>query len=261
MPTELILTTTPHEDELALKRSELTVIRSTLAEREQALADLRIALKIFESRYMQAVGVLYATLDDWHARIYEREVVLYDSDDARRRAAEARARANETHEAAHAHAAEVVEFDPSPSLKQLFREVAKRIHPDFARDDAEAAHFTRLMALANAAYNRNDAHTLQRLLDDHSELAGTGDGPAAELLRVTRQIQHAQRDIAALDEEERMLAASELAQLRQDTEAAEHEGRDLFAELAASLHEQIAEAEYKFHFVDKQISNERAADA
>jgi hypothetical protein len=183
-------------------------------------------------------------------------VDLYDSDSARRRAREARQRAQETHEAAFGGDQEPVEFDPSPSLKTLFREVAKRIHPDFASDEAEQKHFTLLMTRANQAYSRGDAETLQRLLDDHLEVnAATADeGDGVTLLRLARQIQHAVRDIAALDCEHQTLLGSEIGQLYTGAEAASHEDRDLLAELAASLRGRIADAQYRLEFVTRQVS-------
>ena len=69
-----------------------------------------------------------------------------------------------------------------------------------------------------------------------------------------RQIQHAERDIAALDREHQTLLASEIGQLYIDAEAASHEDRDLLAELAASLREHIADAQYRLEFVDRQVS-------
>ena len=155
----------------------------TLAEREAQLAELRAQLRAFEARYMHQVGTLYAALDEWEAKIAEREVDLYGSDEAKQRAAEFRQRATDTHNAAYAVENEPEEFDPAPSLKTLFREVAKRIHPDFARDDAEREHFTRLMAKANIAYTRGDAATLQRLQDDHHEVAAAvmNEGASIEL--------------------------------------------------------------------------------
>jgi hypothetical protein len=256
MPAEIILQPSPNIDGLAEKRERLAAVRATLAEREADIALIRGQLKVFEVRYLQRVGVLYAELDEIAARITEREVDLYDSDSARRRAQEARQRAQETHEAAFGADREPEEFDPSPSLKTLFREVAKRIHPDFASDEAEQKHFTLLMTRANHAYSCGDAETLQRLLDDHLEVnasvADEGDGLA--LLRLVRQIQHVERDIAALDREQQTLLGSEIGQLYTDAEAASHEDRDLLAELGASLRERIADAQYRLEFVDRQVS-------
>jgi hypothetical protein len=256
MPAEIILQQSPEAAALFDKREQLAAVRTTLAERESELAQLRAQLKTFEGRYLRQVGVLYAELDDIGARIAEREVDLYDSDSARQRAEEARQRAQETRDAAFGDAREAEEFDPPPSLKTLFRDVAKRIHPDFARDDAEQKYFTLLMARANQAYSRGDTETLQRLLDDHLEInaAGAGESAAAELLRITRQIQHAARDIARLDVERDALLSSELAQLHLDAEAAAREHRDLLTELATGLREQIADAQRRFELVDRQMS-------
>jgi len=259
MSVEITLQQTPDDVALIEKREQLAAVRSKLAERESELAQIRAQLRAFEGRYLRQVGILYAELDDIEARIAEREVDLYDSDSARHRAEEARQRAQETHDAAFASAHEAEEFEPPPSLKTLFREVAKRIHPDFARDDAEQKHFTLLMARANQAYSRGDTETLQRLLDDHHEISASiaGEGATAELLRITRQIQHAERDIAALDAEQHTLLASEIAQLHLDAESAAREHRDLLTELATGLREQIADAKHRLEFVDRQVWSQR----
>jgi hypothetical protein len=256
MPAEIILQQTTDHAVLLDKREQLTSVRTMLAERESELAQIRAQLKTFEGRYLRQVGILYAELDDLEARIAEREVDLYDSDLARRRAKVTRQRAQETHDAAFGDAREAEDFDPPPSLKTLFRDVAKRIHPDFARDDAEQKHFTLLMTRANQAYTRGDTETLQRLLDDHREISASiaGEGAAAELLRITRQIQHAERDIATLDAERHTLVAGEIAQLHRDAEAVAREHRDLLTELASSLREQIADAQRRFELIDRQIS-------
>jgi len=64
------------EAELLRKREELAAVRAALAERELELADLRAQLKSFEGRYLRQVGVLYAELDEWEARIAELEASL-----------------------------------------------------------------------------------------------------------------------------------------------------------------------------------------
>jgi hypothetical protein len=255
MAAEIIVQPTPDAAALLETRERLAAVRGALAERESEVAQVRAQLKSFEGRYLRVVGVLYAELDEFEARIAEREVALYDSDAARRRAEETRERARETHEAAFGEAREAREFDPPPSLKTLFREVAKRIHPDFARDDAEQRHFTLLMARANEAYGRGDFGMLERMLEDHREIHGeiAGEGPAAEVVRITRQIRHAERDIAGLEAERDALLASELGLLYLDAEAAGREHRDLLMELAGRLGEEIADARRRFELIDRQI--------
>ncbi len=256
MPAEIILQPSPDTAVLLERREQLAAVRTRLAESESELAQLRAQLKTFEGRYLRQVGVLYAALDDLEARIAEREVDLYDSDSARQHAQEARQRAQDTHDAAFGDAHQAEEFDPPPSLKTLFREVAKRIHPDFARDDAEQRHLTLLMARANHAYSRGDTETLERLMDDYRELntALAGEGPAADLLLLTRQMQHAERDIATLAAERHTLLGGDIAQLFLDAEAAAREHRDLLAELATRLREQIADAQRRFDLIHRQIT-------
>jgi chromosome segregation ATPase len=255
MSTDIVLQQSPDAVALSEKREQLAAVRTTLAERESDLAQLRAQLKTFEGRYVRHVGILYAELDEIEALIAEREVELYDSDSARRRAEESRQRAKETHDAAHGAAGEAEEFDPPASLKTLFREVAKRIHPDFARDEAEAIYFTMLMARANAAYSRGDTEMLQRLLDDHREINASvaGESTSAELLRIARQIQHAERDLARLDTERNSLLGSEIAQLYGDAEAASLEHRDLLAELSSGIRAQIADAQHRFDVLALQL--------
>ena len=53
-----------------------------------------------------------------------------------------------------------------PDARALYRQLAKAVHPDFARDRDEYALRTRLMTAANAAFERGDASELQELLDE-----------------------------------------------------------------------------------------------
>ncbi len=234
---------TPEQEELDRKREELSAVRAALAERELELADLRTQLKSFEGRYLRQVGVLYAELDEWDARIAELEASQDTSTAAQQHAEQARKRADDTHEATHGEASKAQDFQPSAALKSLFREVAKRIHPDFAKDDADRQHRTRLMAEANDAYSQGDAEALQRILDDYQESSESvqGEGIGAELVRIIRQIHQARKNIANIDQELTNLRASDIAQLKHDVEVAEQEGRDRLAELATTLNGQIAQ--------------------
>lgn len=254
MAREIVRQLTPEEEELQRKREELAGVRSALAEREVELADLRVQLKSFEGLYLRQVGVLYAELDDLDACVAELEASLESSPSARQRAERARMRAGDSHEATHGEASKASEFKPSADLKSLFREVAKRIHPDFGKDDAERRRRTRFMVEANEAYGRGDAEALQRILDEYSESSESvqGEGIGAELIRIIRQIAEAKKHIAAIEQELTALRASEIAILRQDTQAAEQQGRDLLAELAAKVGEQVARARKEYESLAKE---------
>ena len=157
--------------ELVRKREELAAIRTVLADRELELADVRAQLRSFEGRYLREVGILYAELDEWVARIAELEASLSKSVDARNQATQARKQAEETRAAAQGEASKSQDFKPSVDLKNLFREVAKRIHPDFAKDDIDRERRTELMAEANEAYLDGDSEALRHILNGYNSQA------------------------------------------------------------------------------------------
>jgi hypothetical protein len=104
------------------------------------------------------------------------------------------------------------------------------------------------MTRANVAYDKGDAEALQRILDEYSGTSESvpGEGIGAELIRIIRQIAKAKEHIAAIEQKLREESAGEIAQLRQDVEKAEKEGRDLLAELAASVQARIADEKKKY---------------
>jgi hypothetical protein len=215
----------PEDAELFRRRAELASIRSTLAAREAVLDHLRAQLNSFEGRYIRQVGVLYIQLDEWEDRIAE----LNNPTQPQPEALEPEP------------GTELTPTDEPDSaaldLKSLFREVAKRIHPDRARSAHDELHRNHLMSQANAAFDRNDRDLLQRMLNGYDPSTDTGDDQpaAAQLARLTEQIAQTEQDILTLNAEIEALAASEMADLRDRTATAALEGRDLLAELAARV--------------------------
>jgi hypothetical protein len=256
MALEIVRKLTPEEEELLRKREELASARAALAERELELADFRAQLKSFEGRYLRQVGVLYAEMDDLDARVAELEASLESSATARQRAERARKRANDTHEATHGEASKAADFKPSADLKSLFRDAAKRVHPDFATDEADRELRTRLMAQVNDAYSQGNADALQRILDEfgNSPESVQGEGIGAELIRIIRQIAEAKKHIAAIEQELATLRASEIARLRNDVEVAQQCGRDLLAELAETVGEQVGRARREYEALAKEAN-------
>src|SRR5580692_11089481 len=106
MSTHLTRRLKPEEEEILRKREELATIRAALAERELELVDLRRQLAAFEGRYLRRVGVLYAELDEWEARISELRARLEPSAAAKEQAEQAREQARQTYSEAHGAASE-----------------------------------------------------------------------------------------------------------------------------------------------------------
>ena len=252
MNPEIVRYISPEEQDLARKREELAVLQAELIDRELFLANLRAELAAFEGRYLREVGVLYAELDDWNAKIAELVAEVDGSKEAKSAAAEARAQAEESYAAAHGEAAKAAAFSPSPELRKLFHEVVRQIHPDNATDDADRAVRNRLMAEANLAYRRGDAETLKRILEEYksSPEAVKGEGVAADLERVLRQIGQIVKRLAQIESEVAELASSEIALLMAKVETAIAKGRNLLAEMKLDVEHRIdlARNEYEVQF-------------
>jgi DnaJ-class molecular chaperone len=166
-------------------------------------------------------------------------------------------RARQAYENAHGEASETHDFTPSPELKSIYREAAKRIHPDFATDAADLERRTRFIAAANRAYGAGDAEALQRILDEYEDGAEavTGEGIGAELIRIIRHISTARTRVSAIEQELAALRRSEIALLKKESEAREREGRDLLAELASAVGERIKLAKKKYESLGQQEAN------
>ncbi|MES2391654.1 MAG: hypothetical protein V4555_08440 [Acidobacteriota bacterium] len=240
MPHALFRLITPAEAELHDLRRALTRARLHLDERECALDARRTHLHNFEARYIRQVGVLYRQLDEWEERIAELKVAHESPEETARLLLEAELRKLAGPEPEEEPEPEPLTADEQAAhlaLKQLFRELARLIHPDHAYDAADERRRTRLMAQANDAYRRDDPATLRRLLHGYDPLhpPTNREQLAAELTRVTQQLHQVHSDITLVEQTLAELQASEMSQLEQAVILAAQEGRDLLAEMAARV--------------------------
>lgn len=251
MPTEIVRHLSPEEQELARKRQELAILQAELTDRELSLANLRAELAAFEGRYLREVGILYAELDDWNAKIAEFAAEATGTEQARAAASEARAQADESYAAAHGEASKAEDFSPSPELRKLFRDVVNQIHPDRAESEVDRALRTRLTAEANLAYKRQDADALRKILEEYksSPESVNGDGAAADLQRMILQIRQISKRLAEIEAEVAELTASEIALLMSKVEIAAAKGLNLLVEMKRDVQRRIdlARKEYAAH--------------
>ena len=249
MPSKIARRQTPEERELAAKKADLAALEIQLAQRELDFATLRVELHAFEQRYLRIVGVKFAAIDDLEAQIAEALNRRSPSDETtRQRAEDARTKATESAAAAGAiELAHPEDFKPSEDLRSLYREIAKRVHPDLATDDAERAKRTQVMAEVNRAYADGDEARLRAILDEWetSPDAVTGDGVGAELVRTIRKIHQVQARLASIEIEITALNTSELAVLKARAESEQVNGLDVLAQMAEQLNGQIVQLRQK----------------
>ncbi len=238
--------TRPEERELESKRGDLAALETTLAEREVELASLRAELASFERKYLAEVGLRYAELDELRAQLAEKAAFEHPNDTRLQEAARrARARAKATRSTAgpgRAHSQKA--YTPTPEIKRLYREVARRVHPDLTTDDADRAKRQDLMAKANQAYMVGDQAALARVFEAYecSPESVHGDGAGADLVRTIRRISQAKARLEEIDAEMKALIASDAKRLQTQFEEAAQAGRDLFSDLANRIDAEIAAA-------------------
>ena len=234
---------TPEDQELSRKLEEQAALEADLADRELRSANLRAELGAFERQYLHFVGSRYAELDEWKAQIAERLVREQPGNERAAEAArEARARADETKTVAGERSEhEPRSFHASPELKRLYRDVARRIHPDLTSDRDDRARRQELMADANQAYEQGDEPRLEKILTayEHSPEAFHGEGPGAELIRAIRRVSQVRGRLAEIEAELQGLLRSDLYQLKIRVDDAEQTGHNVLQDMIAKVDEQI----------------------
>ncbi|NUP52354.1 MAG: hypothetical protein HOW97_34285 [Catenulispora sp.] len=188
----------------------VVVAETNLLDTQVAVETLRAELDQFTRLHQIQLGPLYSRLDELDALTAETEAAMTGDPEAIRRAVEARAKvAGEDpllfpaddaaqdgadgdaadsprpprEEAAGSNGAEpAAEADgpvrPSKTAQRLYRELARRSHPDLVQDPAEIARRSAFITRVNAAYEKDDLAGLQKLSEEWS-LAASGPAPDA----------------------------------------------------------------------------------
>lgn len=231
----------PEEKELEHKKVVLSELKDNLANRELELATLKAELISFQHIYFAAVGQLIAELDELEAQIAEAKAkktpkLKASSKSAtrtRERARESARAFKEQNEVPFPQA----KFIPTEDLKQMFRMVAKKIHPDLASDEKDRAIREELMKRANEAYQEGDRDKLQSILDEYESRPESIEGTSlgAELIRAIRDIDSIEKRINAIADEIDGIMKSELCLLKKKLDDAKMENRDFLDEMAEYL--------------------------
>jgi hypothetical protein len=226
----------PRESENDL-RARLTALEAELAHRAAELGREQTELASFRIRYRREVGHLHEQLDDLERAIAELELgeISRRLEDAGRDPAGPGAEAR---------------GDAGPQLtsdavRRLFREVAKTIHPDLARDDHTRDRRHRLMAEANRAYALGDEERLRRILEawENSPEAVPESDPDAARLRLVRRIAQLEDELAEYANELAALRSSPLGKLKAMVDESAARGKDLVGDMVRRLKRDILVAQ------------------
>jgi hypothetical protein len=232
----LVRSAQPDDDDIDALVARLKELETSLDERTAEIALVKSDLESFRIRYRQDVGVLHEELDELERAIAEAEL-----GELARRVAES---SSEPATPPTSQAPEPPLRYTSDAVRRLFRDVAKTIHPDLARDDSTRDRRHELMAEANRAYAQGDEDRLRWVLQawERSPEAVQDSDPDATRLRLARRVEQIEEALARCATELAALIESALWQLKAMVAEAAARGKDLVADTVRRLKRDIMAA-------------------
>ena len=226
------------EDDLDRLRARIAELEALLDARAADADRIERELDMFAARYQQQVGTLHEQLDQLELDIAEAEL-----GELAKHVAGGRAARDFTPPPSMATPEAAPRFT-SDAVRKLFRDVARTIHPDLARDEHTRDRRHSLMIQANRAYAMRDEEQLRRILDawERSPEAVQGSDPAATRLRLERRLVQIEEHLETCTRDLSALQASRLHELKTMVDEAAAGGRDLVADMVRRLKRDIMAA-------------------
>lgn len=250
----------------------LDILRPELIESETQLAERLAAISAFEFQVRSRLESLSRRLDSLQAEIDElrRQLRRYQAealdwgDELPHRERPGEAWHFEEGAAAtgsYRYRTRTESPRPAPegkrlaALKQLYRRLARRFHPDLALDETDRAYRTDLMMAINAAYAMGDLAELERLADEPESISRVPQTPEELADALQREVDRCRRRLAEIAVEIATLEGHDSARLMKRAARAAANGRDLLAELAADLRRRIGEKMVERDVLETQLED------
>lgn len=275
MERNLTQTRTNWREQVEQLEKLLEALRGRLVEKEAELAERLAAINVFEFKLRKQVGHLTEKLEKLEKEIKQfREQLRWLGDEwlnadldafdvwsmGKWAAADGayRYRDTQTPPASQQKLSE----DETAVLKKMYRELARRFHPDMAIDKADREYRTQLMMAINAAYAAGDVERLRELAEEPDvaeriEYAQT-DKQLAEALH--KELGRVQRRLQEIEHELDRLESHQSAKMMQQMEQARENGRDYFVDLTDQIQEKIAQHMVERDILKTQIESMEAED-
>lgn len=224
-------------DNLEALRARVTELETVLDARAADADRINRELDMFAARYRTEVGTLHEQLDQLELDIAETELGELSklvADGRETPAGMGRSSAPPESTARFT----------SDAVRRLFRDVARAIHPDLARDDHTRGRRHTLMIEANRAYALRDEEQLRRILEawERSPEAVEGSDDDAIRDRLERRLAQIEERLAFYTRDLAALQASPVYELKAKVDEAAARGHDLVADMVRRLTRDIMAA-------------------
>ena len=129
-------------------------------------------------------------------------------------------------------------------IRGLFRQLAKRFHPDLTADPDEKKQREKVMAYVNAAYSARDLEALLKLAEapDIAKVNGSLS-QAKQIEQIRAELKRLDVVINELENTIRQIDISPIMQLRLETRLARRAGKELLSDMASDVDVQIKDLE------------------
>jgi hypothetical protein len=210
----LVRLPTPEEQAYAAALAELEIRHQRATDLQVELETLKLDLSRFEAEYHARVGYLFVELDrvrlacdEWGRRIARLRANLRSNlaeleDDIAEAFAKRRADIHAEEAESRRYQSTFAEEQTRPTLapdeaaelKRLYRDLARRFHPDLARSDDERQRCAEQMLRINTAYRDRDLSALKDIA-----AATEPDSPAFARQTVAKRLAWVHAELARLD--------------------------------------------------------------
>lgn len=277
MAANLVQTTSDWRAQIKALQSLLEELHPKLIEAEARLADKMARISAFEFKLRTAIGPLVTRLEGLQAEIQalkkqlrqmqeawffaQNEDEMGDWDPAEWQLgpdASATAEGNYRYMGPQVQPPpQELSQDTQETIKKLYRQLARRFHPDLADNDADRAYHTEMMMRINAAYTTGDLEQLEMIAAEpdsvsHLDAAQTEQQLAEALMR---EVERCQRRLAEIEQELTRLALHRNARLLDRAERTTARGGDFLRATAVELQEIIAQKLVQRDVLQQQLEN------
>lgn len=267
---DLIRAGESRQERIAALQALLDELRPQLVEAEAQLAELMAAIGTFEYRVRarlesltRRLDALQADIDDLRRRLRQYQADWFEAEapPANRERPDENLRFDENAASAGSYRYRAATDTPRPApegkrlaaLKQLYRRLARRFHPDLALHETDRAYRTDLMMAINAAYAAGDLEALERLAEEPDSISSLPNSPEELAAALQREVDRCRRRLAEIAAEMATLEQHDSTRLMRRAERAAAAGRDLLAELAADLRRRISEKMVERDVLETQL--------
>ena len=256
---------------------EITTKREIIADLSEEVYSLKNELAVFEAEYHGRIGVLYVKLDELELAIkeYLKRIELLESGKVKNlvdleKEIEEQFKTDyqkikEEKEEAEQYSEEYERVKEKPKLdeesekrlKSLYRELAKKYHPDMARTPEDKEKFHKIMAEINQAYNDRDLKKMEELAVrlKYPEKIFVRESLEEEFERLLRESEKLDEIISGLEDELAIIKNSDTYEFKVRVDDAGIQDRDLLKEMEGELNTKIEQKEEELKKVNQEFKN------